>query len=366
MIAQQAKPEAAPAEQSTVPRRTHRHELPTGVLGLDCTPDGALVYAACVDGVYRLDAATGAHELLYRHGSYASGLSLLPGEKILVSGGYDGVLKWWDIEAGREARSEQAHDFWSWGLATSPDGRLLASVTGQYLAGGYRYEPAPGDSPSVRLYDAAGGKLIHSFEQTPPVQAAAIDSGSRYLAAGNLMGEVRVWDTESGREAARWTTEAFTGWGIIKSHCFIGGIHAMEFLPDGELLLAGMGPMRDPMAGNGKQLWQRWSWREGQPRLSAEIRKEDAGEGLMEALAASPRGDNFTMAGRLRGGNWNVARFKTADGALIDSFKTDSRVTGLRYAAGGSRLVLCGARNQPPIKDGKIAPWGHVDIYDLV
>ena len=36
----------------------------------------------------------------------------------------------------------KAHDFWSWQLALSPDGSRVASVTGQYLAGGWKYEPA--------------------------------------------------------------------------------------------------------------------------------------------------------------------------------------------------------------------------------
>ena len=71
------------------------------------------------------------------------------------------------------------------------------------------------------------------------------------------MGEVRVYELDSKKLIAQWTTPDFTSWGIIKSHCYIGGIYDMQFSPDDDhIYVAGMGYMRDPMAGNGKQLWQ--------------------------------------------------------------------------------------------------------------
>ena len=41
------------------------------------------------------------------------------------------------------------------------------------------------------------------------------------------MGEIRVWDLNDGRQLAGWTTDAFTSWGIIKTHCYVGGIFAI-------------------------------------------------------------------------------------------------------------------------------------------
>jgi hypothetical protein len=59
-----------------------------------------------------------------------------------------------------------------------------------------------------------------------------------------------------------WNTPDFTSWGIIKSHHYIGGIFDFSFSPDGSrLITCGMGPMRDPMAGNGKQTWQEFDWK---------------------------------------------------------------------------------------------------------
>ena len=354
----------APAKPTT--QRLHRHMLPTAVLGLDISADGRTFYAGCMDGVYTLNAETGEHRKLYAHESYVSGVALFEKTNTLVSAGYDGALAWYDLAGGKTIRTVKAHDFWSWQMARSPDGKYVASVTGQYIAGSYKYEPAPEREPSVRVFDAVTGKLVHSLPHVPSVQSVAFSPDSQHVAAGNLMGEVRVWEVASGKQAAAWTTDAFTSWGIIKSHCYLGGIFALTFTPTGDAVLAaGMGPMRDPMAGNGRQLWQRFAWREAPARKMDETRAGESGEGLMETLAVHPAGKHFAMSGRLRGGSWNTALFNLADGALLHSLKTDTRVTKALFTTDGSRLILGGTQRQPNMKDGKIAPFGHVDVYQL-
>src|ERR1051326_7306070 len=107
------------------------------------------------------------------------------------------------------------------------------------------------------------------------------------------------------QQAAAWTTPDFTSWGIIKSHHYIGGIFDLVFSPDGrDVLVCGMGPMADPMAGNGKQTWQRFAWRDAAgkvqnpPRKAAEIGESDAGRGLMEVIRFHPHGKSFLTAGK--------------------------------------------------------------------
>lgn len=347
-------------------KRMHRHMLPTGALGADLQANGKTLYAACMDGVYALNTESGERKRLYEHESYASGAALFEGAGLLVTAGYDGALTWYDVAAAKTVRTVKAHDFWSWQMARSPDGKLVASVTGQYLSGGYKYEPAPEREPSVKVFEAATGKLIHALPHVPSVQSVAFSPDSRFVAAGNLMGEVRVWDVKDGKQAAGWTTDAFTSWGIIKSHCYIGGIYALAFAPDGAALLAaGMGPMRDPMAGNGRQLWQRFDWKAAPARKIDETKASDSGEGLMETLAVHPSGKYFVMSGRLRGGAWNTALFDLADGALLHSLKTDTRVTKALFNAEGTRLYLAGTQRQPNPKDGVIPDFGHVDVYEL-
>ncbi len=329
-------------------RNIAKHTLPSGILSWDVAPGGDCAFAGTMDGVYRVELNSGKHERIGEHRSYVSGVACIVGGGLLISAGYDGVLKWHDLAERKVIREVKAHDFWSWDLAVSPDGKLIASATGQYLAGGYEYEPAAEREPSVKLFRADDGSLVQALSMGPPVQAVAISPDSAFVAAANLMGEISVWEIARGKLAARWRTDAFTSWGVIKSHCYIGGIHALRFTSDGQhVIAAGMGPMRDPMAGNGKQLWQRFAWRESPPKKSGEIERRDAGEGLMEALAVHPSGRFFVMAGRLRGGQWNAAFFETDTGKLLHSLRTAYRVTEAIFYADGKRLVLAGLSGQP-------------------
>lgn len=345
------------------------YTLPTTVLGLDVSEDRQHLYAACMDGgIYQVDAKTEASELLLRHESFASGVCQVPGSALLITAGYDGRIQWYDLAAKQTVRQIAAHGFWSWQSALSSDGRLFASVTGQYLAGSIKYDPAPETEPSVKVFEAQTGKSVHEFSHLPPVQSVAFSTDCQYLAAGNLVGEIRVWDLSTGKELSRWSTPAFTSWGIIKSHCFQGGIYSLAFSPDSEHLIAcGMGPMRDPMAGNGKQTWQRFAWRRtGAPKV-AEIHDGDHGGGHPETLAYHPSHDFFVMAGRLAQGKWNVGFFDNKSGALIQSLDTKCRLTKAVFSPDGSSLFLAGAVTQSNkfAKDCNYPSFGRIFSYTI-
>jgi WD40 repeat protein len=208
--------------------------------------------------------------------------------------------------------------------------------------------------------------MYQAWDLLPSVQCVAIDPESKWVAAANLMGDIAVYEIETGKELAKWRTNSFTSWGIIKSHCYIGGIFAITFAPDGQsIYVAGMGDMRDPMAGNGKQLWQRYDWRKETPELLQESHKDDTGEGLMEALAFHPSGKYFAMAGRLRGGNWNIGLFDAQSGRMIGQAKTGMRITTVRFSSDGQTMYLGGMQGQPGLKDGKFPDFGYLERYSL-
>ncbi|MCA9176333.1 MAG: hypothetical protein KDB14_17725 [Planctomycetales bacterium] len=346
-------------------KRTIDFKLPMAVLDQSLTPDGLI--AACMDGVYFVRFADKSHQKIDQHESYVSSVRVVAGGARAISAGYDGALHWHDLRQPRRERRLQLHEFWSWDMRVAPNEKWLASVTGQYLAGGYKYEPQAEREPSVRVVDVESGELLQALPHVPSVQAVACSPDSQFVAAGNLMGEVRVWNVDSGELVADWTTPDFTSWGIIKSHCYLGGVFALEFTPDGaDLLLAGMGPMRDPMAGNGRQLWQRWRWRDEPPRKISETKKDQAGEGLMETLAFHPSGEYFAMGGRLRGGAWNLGLFSLESGDLIGSLKTGYRVTEAQFTPDGRRLVLVGTQGQPSKHEqGRFPDFGRVEVYEI-
>jgi WD40 repeat protein len=342
-------------------------KLPTGILGASVSDDGTSLVAACMDGIYQADLQSQSSEKIGQHSSYVSSAAFLPERDAVISAGYDGVIQWIDLPTKQQTRKLQLHDFWSWDMAVSPDRSLIASVTGQYLAGGYKYEPLAEREPSVKIVATVTGEVLHSLPHVPSVQAVAFSPDGKFVAAGNLMGEVRVWNVHSGKLAASFTTSDFTSWGIIKSHSYLGGIFALKFTPDGkELLLAGMGPMQDPMAGNGRQLWQKWSWNDSEPCKLDETHKGESGEGLMETVAVHPDGRQFVMGGRLRGGDWNAAMFDLASGVRTATLKTGFRVTEANFTADGQQLILVGAQGQPKkMVDGAFPNFGRVEVYDV-
>ncbi len=358
--------------------RIDRIKLPMGILDLAVQTDEQRAFAACMDGVYAIDFLKSeaedkpAHKLcrVGSHNSYVSSVALLEQHSELISTAFDGSLQVRNIatitEDVQPHVSQSIHPFWSWDMALSPDNNMVASVTGQYLAGAEDYSPAPSAEPTVKILESRTGKQLFALDMLPPVQCVAFDASSRYVAAANLMGDIAVWDSSTGQQLAAWRTKEFTSWGIIKSHCYIGGIYAIVFAPDSEsLLVAGMGDMRDPMAGNGKQLWHRYAWRKTTPELVQQIKRDEAGEGLMETLAWHPSGEYFVMGGRLRGGNWNLGIFDAAEGKLIGQAKTGMRITTARFSRDGNQLYLAGMQGQPEPKEQQFPGFGYLERYSL-
>src|SRR4051812_12725510 len=73
-----------------------------------------------------LTAAKPEPKDLYGHESYVTGVALAG--KVLVSGGYDGKLKWWDVKKQKLIRTTDAHSKWIRKVIVSPDGLQIASI----------------------------------------------------------------------------------------------------------------------------------------------------------------------------------------------------------------------------------------------
>ena len=102
------------------------------------------------------------------------------------------------------------------GPATLSDAELLAI----FLGSGLRGQDAVA---TARGLLSCHGPLRSLMERSPdalaqlpglgPARAcklsAALELCSRYLAAGNLMGEVRIWELATGKQVSTWTTPSF-------------------------------------------------------------------------------------------------------------------------------------------------------------
>ena len=342
-------------------------KLPTAALGLSTIPQSKHLLTSCLDGsVILMDPDKETWIPLGHHSSYASGVTSILDGTMAVSAGYDGILQWHDLRSAQTVAVEKVHDFWSWQLKSSKDGKLVATSTGQYLSGGYKYEPSPEKEPSIKVFNTRTRNLIAKFSHLPPVLSIAFSPDNRLMAAANMMGDIKIWNIESQKLLAEWNTPDFTSWGIIKSHHYIGGIFDLSFSPQGKTILAcGMGPMRDPMAGNGKQTWQEFDWQTTPTAKIKEIMDSERGRGLMETLSWHPDNKTFCMAGRMAQGNWNTALFNHETGELLQSVDNKTRITKSLFTEDGNRLILAGATSQGGPENGKWRDFGRLFIYDV-
>ena len=112
--------------------------------------------------------------------------------RLLVTAGFDGVARVWDVASYREVlRTRSAHDGRILDVALSPDGTLLA--TG-------------GDDGTARIWDAASGLLLRTIRAGDQdlVRRVEFSPDGLQLAASSSDGEVRVWDVAGGEERARF------------------------------------------------------------------------------------------------------------------------------------------------------------------
>jgi WD40 repeat protein len=223
---------------------------------------------------------------LGRHESYVTSLALAGAT--LVSGGYDGRLIWWNIESGSQVRSVAAHRKWVRGLAATPDGRVVASVA---------------DDMVCRLWDPATGRMIRELrghaETTPHdfpsmLFACALSADGRHLATGDKVGQVHIWELESGRKLASLEAPVFYTWDPVQRRHSIGGIRALAFSPDGSrLAVGGINKISNIDHLDAKPRVEVFDWRKGE--RTGEFHGE--GRGLVEHLEFHPRGDWLLGAG---------------------------------------------------------------------
>jgi WD40 repeat protein len=239
--------------------------------------------------VYEIDINQAKPEgtLLGRHGSYVTCLALVG--TTLVSGGYDGRLIWWDTESRIQRKSVDAHAKWIRGIATAPDGSVVASVA---------------DDMVCRIWDVESGRLIHELrghdELTPThfpsmLFACAISPDGRLLATGDKVGTILVWDLKTGAKLATLGAPAMYTWDPVQRHHSIGGIRSLAFSPDGtRLAVGGSGKISNIDHLDGKALVEVYDWQKG-ARSHAFV--SDRFKGLVEYLGFHRKGDWLVAAG---------------------------------------------------------------------
>lgn len=244
-------------------------------------------------GIYTVDFTAdkpSAERVLTGHTSYVSSLALLG--DTLVSASWDRTLRWWDIRERKSIRSVDAHQAWVRQIAVDPKGLLLASVS---------------DDMTCSLWEATTGKPLHTlsgFEKRLPrydypnkLYACALTPDGKHVAAADELCRVIVWETATGREAARFEAADFFKADWDRNNHPYGGIRRLAFSPDGKkLAIAGMANS-DVAIINGKGLVEMFDWQKGEKTYELKLNDNaqyeclafhPAGEWLLAAVGGTP------------------------------------------------------------------------------
>jgi WD40 repeat protein len=113
-----------------------------------------------------------------------------PNGRILASGGgFDHLVKLWDVTAGRQLATLPGHQDSVRSVKFTADGKTLVSG---------------GEDKTIRLWDVASRRQVAQFEQTDSVECVVLSPDGRMLAAGSEGGTVLAWEIATGREKGSW------------------------------------------------------------------------------------------------------------------------------------------------------------------
>jgi WD40 repeat protein len=175
------------------------------------TADGkALIVAGGEGELARIEADTGAVQLLGRHEPGLLNLALLPTQSVVLSSGQDGSVRRWSLDAGVAGSGEVIHRGVGWpqSLCASADGQLFAFATGR----------------AIRVHSAEGA-LVRSFD----------DLGR---AASLLCWRGKMPEIAAAGQTSAWLGEVATG--KLTQLELEGGPVTLTYSPDGRVLVAGL------------------------------------------------------------------------------------------------------------------------------
>lgn len=266
-----------------------RHTSP--LLSCRFDPSGRFVFAGSQDNtIQRWELANQAKVALAGHRSWVRGIGFLPGPRKLLTTDYAGKLLVWPIDAAtpQAERIIDAHDGWVRAIAISPAGRQFATC---------------GNDNLVKLWNAADFTLIREFTgHTCHVYNVAFHPSERMLVSGDLRGNIKQWNLETGREIRQMDASVIFRYDPTFRADY-GGVRSMAFNADGSLLAcAGITNVSNAFAGVGNPAVVLFNWQTGQ--RSQVLRVQPAFQGTCWGVVFHPSGLVIGAGAGNGGGIW--------------------------------------------------------------
>lgn len=335
-------------------RFRHMHTISS----LAYSGDGTRLLSGSWDGTVRYwDAATGVeiHRFKAPENGFSS-VALSPDGKLLAAGNMGKTLFFWDAATGKEIRKLENLENTVFGLRFAPDSNTLAGVSGGIL----------------HVWDAADGKELHRLELgAKDLRPFTISADLKTFVAGGAGATIHLWDVMAGKEI----------------HSFPGGhtnISCLAMSPDGATIASG-GDEKDRTV----RLWSR--------DTGKELHRFGPYAGWVESLAFAPDGKRLAAGDqtglirvydvetgkllrghRLHDGCWVRALAFSPDGKVLAAGGTDERAIRFFDSRGEVRLYA-GHQNEiiaavvlsdgksllSASKDGLVCTWNLTNGEEL-
>ena len=246
-------------------------------------------------------------QILTGHTDDVKAVAVSADGRTAVSGGYDGMVRVWDLAGTAEPRVLTGHDGYVNGVAVSADGRTAVSCGGR--------------DGTVRVWDLAGtaepraltGHTSEVFGVAVSVNGVAVSADGRTAVSGGTDGTVRVWDLAGTAEPR-----------VLTGHD--GPVTAVAVSADGRTAVSGGG--RDGTV----RVWDLAG--------TAEPQVLTGHDRLVTAVAVSADGRTAVSGGGRDGAVrvWDLAG--TAEPRVLTGH--DGRVNGVAVSADGRTAVSGG------------------------